>query len=67
VSAPARDQADESGAVFEHTSRSAVTIARYLSATVVPGYSSARQADAERQLAYRHNTADELRTKDGTR
>lgn len=59
--------ADEVGAVFEQTAHSAITAARYLSAQVAAGYSPAAQTAAERRLAYRHNTADELRTRDGSR
>lgn len=55
--------ADEVDAVFEHTAHSAITAARYFSAQVAAGYSPAAQSAAERRLAYRHNTADELRTK----
>lgn len=51
---------DEIGAVFEHTAHSAIAAARNFSAAVVADYNPARQSDAERRLAYRHNTADEL-------
>ncbi len=48
------------GAVLEHTAHSAVVVARTFSAAVVGSYSPARQAEHERRLAYRDNTATEL-------
>lgn len=61
VIAAAAPRSDLDGAVQEHTAHSAIVAARRHSASVVADYDPARQVAAERSLAYRDNTASELR------
>lgn len=65
MNAPCDDA--EPGAVLEHTAHTAIAAARHYAAAAVAFYNPTAQAAAEKHLAYRHNTADELRGKDGTR